>query len=338
MPDYCYAATMKRFLLSLPLFALLGCATTPKDEPTIPFSQEQTKALYAKARPPQVFGLTVYSSDNGPLFAGATRLHPGQQTERPFMGDKNSTAPLLGLNGRGEKGLPALLDTTAKDNWLTARAGKQLGVIMLSGPGPYSSQAQHVYDEIGGLAGLAQQVTLENLSAENVVFHVRAASGPLGPLSRWITQPAPEVILGTAFLRAFSSVQVDYAARMVRLSATTRYPAPASDRLVATLPLKDVQGALAVEGALDGDPMTILLDVAGDFELVMNEPPETTIRRLSLGDLVFPPGVNVVASMDQGLGTTTYPRIGRQLLSRFVVTFDFRGKVVYFERPLAGVE
>ena len=75
------------------------------------------------------------------------------------------------------------------------------------------------------------------------------------------------------------------------------------------------------------------LDVAGDFELVMNEPPEAAIRRLSLGDLVFPPGVNVVSSMDQGLGTTTYPRIGRLLLSRFVVTFDFRGKRVYFERP-----
>lgn len=324
---------MNRLLLSLPLLALLGCATTPKDKPTIPFTQEQSKALYAKARPPQVFGLTVYTSDNGPFFAGAGRLHPGQQAERPLLGEKNSVAPLVGLNGRGAKDMPALLDTTAKDNWLTARMGQQLGLTMLSAPGPYVSQAQHVYDDIGGLAGVAHQIGMEELTAENVVFHVRAATGPLGPLARWVTQPTPEIVLGTSFLRAFSSVQVDYPQRKVRFAATHRYPAPAPDRLVAALPLKDVQGALAVEGALDGDPMTILLDVAGDFELVMNEPPETTIRRLSLGDLVFPPGVNVVASMDQGLGTTTYPRIGRRLLSRFVVTFDFRGKLVYFERP-----
>jgi hypothetical protein len=327
---------MKRLLPLLTLLLLAGCATTPKDEPTIPFTQEQSAALYKKARPPQVFGLTVYNSENGPFFAGASRLHPGQQTERPFMGKKDSLAPVVGLNGRGEEGMPALLDTTAKDNWLTARAALQLGVVMLSGPGPYVSQPQHVYDEIGGLAGLAQQVSLENLLAENVVFHVRAATGPLGPLGRWASEPAPEVVLGTAFLRAFSSVQVDYPQRTLRFSATTRYPTPAPDRLVAALPLKDVQGALAVEGALDGDPITILLDVAGDFELVMNEPPEAAIRRLSLGDLVFPPGVNVVSSMDQGLGDTTYPRIGRRLLSRFVVTFDFRGKLVYFERPTVG--
>lgn len=320
------------------LLALSGCATTPKDEPVIPFTAEQNKALYAKARPPQVFGLTVYSSDTGPFFAGAGRLHQGEAAERAFLGGKDSKAPVIALDGRGEVGLPALLDTTSKDNWLTARAAQQLGVIMLAGPNPYQTAPLHVYEEINGLGGVVQQVKLDELSMENVVFHVRAATGPLGPLARWVQDPPPVAVLGTAFLRAYSNVQINYPERKVVFSATTRFPAPPADRLVAALPLKEIMGALAVEGALDGDPMTILLDTAGDFELVMNDPPDATIRRLSLGDLVFPPNVNVVSSLDQGLGPTTYPRIGRRLLGRYKVTFDFRGKVVYFERPAEAAD
>ena len=75
---------MKRFLSLLPLLVLAGCATPP-DETVIPFNAEQTKTLYAKARPPQVFGLTVYNSDNGPFFAGAGRLHQGEKAEMPFL-------------------------------------------------------------------------------------------------------------------------------------------------------------------------------------------------------------------------------------------------------------
>ena len=325
---------MKRILLALPLLVLAGCATPP-DETVIPFNAEQTKTLYAKARPPQVFGLTVYNSDNGPFFAGAGRLHQGEKADMPFLAETDATAPLVALGGRGAVGLPALLDTTAKDNWVTAGAAQQVGLIMLTGPGPYQSMPQHVYDEIGGLAGVAQQVKLDTLSAENVVFHVRAATGPLGSLARWVKKPDPIVVLGTAFLRAFSYVQIDFTKRLANFSATARFSPPPPETLVAALPLKDVSGALAVEGSLDGDPMTILLDVAGDFELVMNEPPDATVRRLSLGDLVFPPNVNIVASMDQGLGNTVHPRVGRKLLSRYKVTFDFRGKLVYFERPLA---
>lgn len=299
----------------------------------VPFSAEQSKALYAKARPPQVFGLTVYASDTGPFFAGAGRLHQGEAAERPFLGEKDNLAPVIALDGRGEVGLPALLDTTSKDNWLTPRAGQQLGIVMLAGPNPYQTTPLHVYEPISGLGGLVQQVKLGELSMENVVFHVRAASGPLGSLARWVQNPAPAAVLGTAFLRAYSTVQLNFPERKAVFAATTRFPAPPADRLVASLPLKDIMGALAVEGALDGEPMTILLDVAGDFDLVMNYPPDATIRRLSLGDLVFPPNVNVVSSLDQGLGPITYPRIGRRLLSRYKVTFDFRSKLVYFERP-----
>lgn len=323
---------MKRLLPLLALLALPGC-TSPKNEQIIPFTQEQIKTVYAKARPPQAFGLTVYSSDAGPFFAGAGRVHEGDKAVRPFLGPRDSTAPVIGLDGRGEKGLPALIDTTAKDNWVTAADGLKLGIIMLAGPAPFQATAQHVYDEIGGGAGLVQKVQLDELHMENVVFYMRAASGPLGPAARWLESPRPVAVLGSTFLRSYSYVQLDYPNRSAFFASTARLPVPAEPTLVAKLPLKDVYGAMAVEGAMDGDPVTILLDTAGDFELVLNEPPEPTMRRLSIGDLVFPPDVKVVSSMDQGLGPTVYPRVGRRLLSRYKISFDFRNKLVYFERP-----
>ena len=320
-------------LLPLLLVGLAGCAT-PKDEQVVPFTQEQVKSLFARARPPQAFGLTVYSSEVGPFFAGASRVHQGDVARLSFQGARDSTAPLVALAGRGIKGLPALIDTTSKDNWINAVAGQQLGIVMLVGPAPYQMQAQHVYDEIGGAAGLVQKVMLDESHVENVVFFMQAASGPLGSTARWVENPAPVLTLGNALLRGFSFVQLNYPERSAVFASTARFPPPDASTLLAKLPMKDVMRAIAVDGTLDGDPVSILIDTAGDYDLVLNEPPDTTMRRLSIGDLVFPPEVNVVSSMDQGLGPTVYPRIGRRLLSRFKVTFDFRNKQIYFERPV----
>jgi hypothetical protein len=36
---------------------------------------------------------------------------------------------------------------------------------------------------------------------------------------------------------------------------------------------------------------------------------------------------------ENGLGLLDNPRIGRKLLAKFKVTFDFRKKLVHFEKP-----
>lgn len=326
-----------RIAVALIIAGLVGCATT-KEEPSVPFNQDQINALFKKARPPQIFGLTVYNSDAGPVFAGGNRIHQGDIARMSMMGDSKSTAPVVLLDGRTELKLPALIDTCSRESWVTPEAADKLGIAMLSGPPPYQSEAAHVYDEVVGAAGLVQKIVLSGSHVENVVFNMRMASGPLGPLSRWISKPAPVAVLGMSLLRAFSFIQFDFAERTVVLSSSGRFPVPSAETLLAKLPIKDVYGVPAVEGSLDGDPVTLLLDIAGDYELVMNEPAAETVRRLSIGDLVFPPDVNVVASMDQGMGVITYPRVGRKLLSRYKVSFDFRGKQVYFERPAPAVE
>ncbi len=323
---------MFRRVMFLGLLALAGCATT-KDEHIIPFTLEQRQAFFARARPPQAYGLTVYTTENGPVFAGAHRLHQGDVALLDFESSGDASAPVIEITARGDQHVNALIDTSSRENWVIPTAALRLGLTALSGPNPYETRAGHVYDEVGGYAGLVHKITLEELNAENIVFYTRAAFGPLGPPARWLNDPAPEAVLGTSFLRSFSYVQIDFRARVALFASTQSFKAPPEAMLVARVPLKDVRGVLGVEGVMDGEPMTFILDTGGDFELVMNEPPAPTVRRLSVGELVFPREVNVVASMDQGMGETSYPRIGRKLLSRYRVSFDFRNKWVYFERP-----
>ncbi len=323
---------MQRHLLLLTGLFLAGCAGTP-DEHIIPFNAEQKKVLLARARPPQAFGLTVYNTERGPHFAGAQRLHSDQMADMPFVHRADSGAPVISLASRSAKEIPALLDTASRENWIASRTALPLDIVMLAGPRPYETTAGHVHDEVGGTAGLLHRLKLYELHVENVVLYVRMATGPMGPPARWLQDPEPQVVLGMPFLRAFSFVSFDFPRRSVQFSATTPMPEPDEALVIAVMPLVDVRGAPGIEGSINGEPATLILDTGGDFDLAMSEPPGPSIRRLALGDLVFPPNVNVKASRDVGLGDAEFPRIGRGLLGRFRVTLDFRNKAAIFERP-----
>lgn len=314
------------------ILCLAGCSTPP-DEHIVPFSQNQTQALFARARPPQAFGLTVYSTDRGPVFAGAHRIHAGQLAQMPFINKADPLAIEINLTARGIKEIPTLVDTASRENWITASLAASMGVVALAGPNPYHVNAVHVYDEIGGYAGLMHKIMMDKLHVENVVFHMRGATGPLGPPARWLQDPTPQAVLGAPFLRAFSFMTIDFAQRTAFFSATSPFPAPESETLLARVPLIDVRGVLGVEGTLNGEPTTFIIDTGGDFELVQNDPTDPTIRRVTAGDLVFPPEVKTQSAREIGLGEIEYPRIGRELLRHYRVTFDFRNKQVYFERP-----
>lgn len=323
---------MRYVIAFLSLAVLSGCAT-PKDEQIIPFTQQQTRAFFKNARPPQAFGLTVYNTERGPVFAGSHRVHAGHVAMMPFIGRSDPRAPLIAMAARGVKEIPALIDTASRENWMIPSVASATAVVPLAGPNPFSMQAMHVYDEIGGFAGLLHKVVFDKLHMENAVFYIRSAYGPMGPPARWMQDPVPHVVLGVPFLRAFSFVTMDFAARSVFLSSTMPFPGSPEESLIDRVPLLDVRGALAVEGTLRGEPATFILDTGGDFDIALNDPQELTIRRISIGDLVFPPEASVKNARDLGLGEIEYPRIGRGLLSRYKVTFDFRTRQVWFERP-----
>jgi hypothetical protein len=313
------------------LLLLAGC-TTPSPTINTALTDQQLKAFFNRQHHPASFGITVYPSEHAPVYAGAHRLHQGQAAAAPFRSPADTAIPVIECASGGKERLAALVDTSASDNWLSMRGAAVLGVTPLGPPG-YRRRPDHVYDDFGGYVAVAPKVRIEELHMENAVFYVKAATGPLGAQARWNTQPTPDAILGCAALRAFNMVQLDFAARQILLSAGPEYQPVAGD-LIAAVPMAEAQGALACEGAVDGQPMVILLDTGGDFEFVMKDPPQLLTKRVSIGDLVFRQ-VNTESSYEQGLGLLDYPRIGRKLLSRFKITLNIKQKLIYFERSSA---
>jgi hypothetical protein len=312
-------------------FAFLagGCATTSSE--IKPLTDNQLRSVFSEARDARNFWITVYQMDNKSVqFSGANRLHPEHVAERTFIKEFSSTAPMIEADDGREEKIITLIDTTAARSWLDLATFSRTKAIPL-GPPAYDCTPRNVNDNIPGYACVLTKFRFDQLHMENALFHFRAATGPLGYLARGQEHPAPDAILGCDMLKAFAFVQIDYPSHTVVLSATSDYQ-PEGTNLIAALPLKDVEGALAVDGAIDGEKKTILLDSAGEFDFAMDNPPSDKLKQVSLGDLVFR-NVSVVDSKNQSLGILPNPRVGRQLLSKFKITFAPKKKLVYFERP-----
>lgn len=322
---------MKHLLL---LAASAGCVlmltscATPRSGTSAPLEASEKAALLKRAKPPQVFGLTAYASDQGAVFAGAFRQHDGHVGRTEFRSSENTTAPVIGIND--DEAL-MLLDSTAAESWITVEAARNLKLTALAAPNPFEQIAGHVYDTVGGFAAVLPKLTVEKLHVESAILHIRNARGPLGPLTRWEREPYLDGVLGADFLRSFQFVRISLRNRYVVLSGTAAYP-PSANAL-AVLPTVELQGGLAVEALVNGERTPVLLDIAGDFEVALDAPKENTLRQVSLGDVVFRQ-VQVDSAYELGLGSPAPVRIGRQLLERYDLVINKQGREVILERPV----
>ena len=159
------------------LFVLLiaGCSSMP--ETPVPFSELQLKSFYANSRPPELFGVTVYTSDEGPVFTGGNRLHDGHKALVSFESARKSTAPIVELRPGGPGAFTALIDTSSKDSWLDTSACQQSNLIPL-GPRPFSSRPATVDDPFGGYLCVVPKVRIDDLNMESALMYARAAYGP----------------------------------------------------------------------------------------------------------------------------------------------------------------
>ncbi|HBA84061.1 MAG TPA: hypothetical protein DCZ95_08210 [Verrucomicrobia bacterium] len=319
-----------RILVILPVLTaalLTGCHTAPKT--VIPLNDAQLRAFFSKAQDPRRFWITVYKSDEGDRFTGACRLHPEQAAHLKFESGRHSLAPMIAFKDSAGKSYKALIDTSSSFSWLTFETAKKMQMIPL-GPPAYDLIPQHVNEDIPGYACTASRIVFDQVYMETPLFYTRSALGPLGTLSRDQISPLPDAVLGCNMLKAFTFVQINYPTRHVALSSTFEY-APGTN-LVATVPLREIKGAIAVMGSMDGKPTSFILDTAGDYAIALDPAPEEPIRQVSLGDLVFRQ-VQAVSSQEKGLGMRDVPRIGNRLLGKLNLTFDYKNRVVYFEKP-----
>lgn len=328
----------------LVLVFVSACATRKPAE-SRPLSPEQRHAYFRSARDPRQFWLTVYESEVGPVITGGNRLHANRFAGMPFVSPRQSTLPLIQIRGRHPVEYAALVDTSSRGSWVDFETARAVGAMPI-GPPPFPMRAEHVNDPEIGYLSVITKIRLDNVHVDAALFHTRIVDGPLGPLLRNVPpmqqdrrrgrapkQPVLRApfVLGCDWIKSFAFVQVDYPNRNVTFSTTESY-APSEEHLIAVLPLREVNGIFAFRGSLDGAPAIFLLDSVGDYEIAMARPKEPYARRVMVGDLVFR-DARVTPLAEMHLGLPDHPRIGRQLLQRYRITFDRSERVVFFERP-----
>lgn len=322
------------------LTALLLCGCRTPHPPTKRLPDAALRPFFERARDPRRFWLTVYDSQRGPVFANADRLHHGQLDEVSFQPDqtamlvflpkKAASRPLIRFDDGKDQEFVALVDTSSERTWIDFDTAERLRATPL-GPPAYEFTPHHVLDPMVAYASVVSRVRFHKLNVENFVVCVRAGYGGLSLLARGESRPRPVCVLGTDLLGVFEFVQLDYPRRAVVFSATSGYQ-PDKNRLLADVPLILAEGGMAVEAMVDGRTRTVMLDSAGDFEMITADPEGKVLRQIIIGDLVLRQ-MSLGSAADYGCPPLPHLRMGRHLLSRFVVTLVPKEKRVIFERP-----
>lgn len=310
------------------LAGLNGCATGPAGGVRLP--DDALNIFFAKAQDPRRLWLTVYESDNGPVFSGANRLSPGRVARSAFVSAGNDeSAPVIAMDAKNRNGFPVLVDTSSTFSWMDLALSLQLENIAL-GPPAFKQVPTHVTDPVVGYAGATARVMLDRVSIDTAIFYTRAAPIPMEALGRKVYRPRPLAVLGCDLLGLFQFVQLDYPGRVATFSTSIPYTMD-TNNLMTTLALKIIDGAFAVNGVIEGKSTTLILDTAGDFELAVTDGTTEPIRQIILGDLVLRQVTPVsCAEMDC---PAEHPRLGRRLLGKFKVTLEPKKNLVHFERP-----
>jgi hypothetical protein len=289
------------------------------------------RAFYRLARDPRHFWLTVYPSTNGVAFAGEHRLHTGQEDELEMLGPSDTARPVVRLGGAGQADCTALLDTSAAESWMEFVTAGSMGAVPLGYPA-YETQAVHVPDTARGFLCVVDTLRLGQVHIETGLVFARSTGGGLGPLARGLAEPPPRCVLGMRLLRALSYVRFDFPQGKVSVAATSPYT-PREEVLLASVPMREARGALAVEGNVNGRPATVVLDTGGSYCVAAEADCEQgSLRHLAMGEVVVrhtPCGAPDELGVDLG----RYPHAGLGVLRKFVVVLDNRRGVVHFERP-----
>lgn len=313
-------------LLILAVF-LTGCASR-RAAKVHPLSAQELEQFFSRAQDERRFWLTKYESDQGPVFTGAHRLHNDKFALMPFETRRKLPVPMISARLRTPQEHVALIDTSARASWIEFGLGREMGLIPI-GPPSYRLYAAHVNDPIPGYLGVAPRLIIDQLHVDTALFYVKAAHGPLTLLTREDKDLRAPMVLGADFIRAFHFVQIDYPNRTVLFSTTTPYKTD-PDRLIASVPMRNYNGSIVVTGSIGDRDTPMLLDSLGDFAVACD--PGKNAQQVMFGDLVLrnPTYTDIHTT---GLGFPDVPRIGRHVLSRFIVTFDGKSRQIHFERP-----
>ncbi len=296
-----------------------------------------------------MYGITIYPDPAGTRFEFANRPHADRAAQLDFVSPSGSPFPVVEVRSALTDPFPMLLDSSARQSWAALASAKGLEYRIFAPPtGEY---ADHVVADIPGYAGVGNKLIFDKLHVESPIYCMAPAAGGLGALSRAAERPdlAPAVAkardkfarripvaMGAAAMRGFAFVRFDFPGRSVRFSSTRAYAPANPSAVAANLPLLDWRGRPAVQAMLDGEPIILVIDTAGDFDLSLPGTPAAETGALALGALVLD-DVNTVSHASRCLPEDFPARLGLGILARFAVTLDQRNRRVWFEeKSLSG--
>ena len=338
-------------LLLTALLLAAGC-TSPKPLRQIPLSQDELDSFLSSGRDARNYGITIYSDAAGPRFEFANRVHQDRSAQPGFAGPPGSRVPVIRARSGSASfdDLNLLLDSSARQNWLLMSTIKNMDYRTFKPPmGEY---ADHVLSDIPGYAGVANKLILQELHVESPVFYLPPARGNLGTLARAEGQDGEssgakagralgakvQAVMGAALMRSFAFIRFDFPNRSVRFSSNSTYKPSSASATLANLPLRNWRGRPAVQGTLGGEPILLVIDTAGSFDLSLPGDIEGVAGPLVLGALQID-DVRIDSHTGLGLPETFPARIGIGLLSRYALTLDHKNQRVWLEgKPLPPPE
>ena len=338
-----------RILLAAALLCAAGCAS-PAARRQTPLSQDELDRFLAGGRDARYYGITTYQDAAGARFEFANRVHQDRSARMDFSSPRSLRIPVLQARTATFVKFNLLLDSSARQNWLLLQSTEAMDYRTFKPPtGEY---ADHVVAEIPGYAGVANKIVLDELHVESPVFYVAPARGDLGPAARAESSAgsapvsAPrralaaktQAVMGAALMRSFAFIRFDFPNRFVRFSSHSTYQPAGPAAVLAHLPLRDWRGRPAVHGTLAGEPILLVIDTGGDFDLSLPGDAAGDAGPLVLGELALDE-VRISTHAALGLPETFPARLGLGILSRYAVTLDHKNQRVWFEgKPLPGAE
>ena len=336
------AARFIRTALASALFAAAGCASLHPPLEATPLGQDDLDQFLASGRDARTYGITTYQDPAGARYEFANRVHPYRSAQMPFASPAHSKIPLIRAKTGRFVNFNLLLDTSARQNWVLLPSVEAMDYRAFAPPsGEYPD---HVLSDIPGYAGVANKIVMDKLHVESPVFFVPPARGGLGPLARADERPNLDekaaqarrklganthAVLGAVAMRSFSFVRFDFPNRSIRFSTDKAFAPAESTAVLASLPLRDWRGRPAVNASLGGEPILLVLDTAGEFDLSLPDGSDPA-GPLVLGPLVLD-DVLPTTHGEHGLPVAVPARLGLGVLSRYAVTLDFKQLKMWIE-------
>ncbi|WP_372794111.1 hypothetical protein [Pontiella sp.] len=309
---------MKWFVVVGMVAALLiaGCKTMEKE--TLELSWDEQQAYLKKVQDPRVFGISIYSTPDGPKIRGGGRLHP-ERFEALEMQAEKPLRPLVEVKGNIGKGFPVLLDLTSRATWMEFGLAKELGARPV---GEMQVAAVTMSEnEVPAVLSVVSSLRLGQMFVEYPLVNVRMAFGSLGSINRGVSEGPVQAVIGWDVLKKFDRIQFNYSSGQVMLRTTTEVYKPNPARLVVTHPLVKDGGVCAVVGLMNGEEGNILIDPAGDFELAADR----SVSTIQIGE-----GLEIISPITTRSVDGTV-RIGARVLQAYQVTVCPKQGVIHFE-------